>query len=152
MAVINLTQHNLTQDQISDLEKFYPGHDILNFKDFDPPMFEKLSQTPGNVDEIRNLAVEFFNWLEKKIVEKNIAAVILPIGSPAFIFALGMLYQSKIEEAYEKDEINKPILKPDILFSHSERTTIEETNSDGQVIKKSIFKHVKFLNLAHLVF
>jgi hypothetical protein len=117
-------QHNPTKEQIEELKDY----SICFLKETNEKLFEQLSNTPSSGAELRELTkklIEIFDFYDK---------VVLPIGSPAFILLLGHSIP------------NISALKNKILFSHSERHSVDIVQKDGTVLKKSIFKHIKFFN------
>ena len=123
-GILNATAHVLTEEQIADLSKSYPGHKVFNLKDNNPDLFNKLTQTPADREELRNLA--------RRLIDQAATyhRIIFPIGSPAF--------------AYEFAVLADPVIGDRILFAHSVREFVEEAQADGSVKKTNVFKHVKF--------
>jgi hypothetical protein len=54
-------------------------------------------------------------------------------GSPLFLFMAGSFIQGAMN-------------KGNILFSHSERVSIDTPQPDGSVVKTSVFKHLGFIS------
>lgn len=131
MKVLNCTQHTLTNEQLDELENDYNADLFLDLKDDNAELFGKLSNMKGD-ENLMSLALEFLD------ATKDADYYILPIGTPAFVFALG-----RASMELEHDEF----LESPFLFSFSERVVSEIKNEDGSVSKTSIFKHKKFLQV-----
>lgn len=99
--------------------------EILDLKGVAASLFSQLSNINASVD-LNALAHSLIDTINMN----NFNGVILPIGSPAFMYTL----------ASRNDEICA-----DKLFAHSERISKEVTNEDGSITKTNTFKHVKFL-------
>lgn len=112
-------QHNLTQQQFNELKDY----DIFYLKDVNPDLFKYIANCPGDEEELRNIS---FQLIE---VANKYSTVLLPIGSPAFMYLFAQEFFGKV------------------LFSHSERISKDEMQADGSVKKVSIFNHVKFIKL-----
>ena len=130
--IINTMQHNLTPVQITDLDSVCKCDTVVKLSELEPELFAKLANTPADMDEIHNLVEQFIGMLRKYHPE----AVILPIGSPAFMFSLACEI-GRLEADYWTK----------LLFSHTERQSVEEIQPDRSVIKKQIFNHVKWLQI-----
>ena len=128
MKVLNTMQHTLTSTQIAELQEKY-GIDvqIVDLKAFSMSLFSQLSNISANAD-LSTLACDLICTINLN----NFNAVILPIGSPAFMYTL----------ASRNDEICA-----DKLFAHSERVSKEVTNADGTVTKTSVFNHIGFITI-----
>lgn len=118
-------QHQLTAEQIQELKEMGYVGDIILLKDHNPDLFNKLSNCPDNQFELLQLA--------KELVSNGLNADLLrPIGSPAFNAVLDrVLFETHVKS----------------LFSHSERISVDEPQADGSVVKKSVFKHIKFFKV-----
>jgi len=112
-------QHTPTQEQVKEL-----SGEIYFLKDVDPKLYQSLSNT--GTEDLVHLAFQF------KKLWTAYDHVVLPIGSPAFIMVLGDIIPNDI--------------KSKIRFAHSERNSVDIPQPDGTVIKKSVFKHIKFFN------
>ncbi len=131
MKILNCTQHEITQSQIDELNKVYNIDLLVNLKDSNNELFRKLANMTGD-ENLMSLALEFLSET------RDTDYYILPIGTPAFMFALG-----RASMELEHDEF----LESPFLFSFSERVVSEIQNEDGSVSKTSIFKHKKFLQV-----
>jgi len=114
-------QHNPTQEQLDQLNKF---GQVVYLKDVNPDVFNKLSNLDGN---------EFLPSVAKSLlkVAKDDngdfdKVLVMPIGSPAFLMAFGML----ISEYREANQ-------PSVILAHSSRESVD--NPDGT--KTSRFVH-----------
>ena len=93
--------------------------------DIDPAMQDSLNNCPANRAELSRLAVD----LSYKAGEYTI---VQPGGSPIFQFMLGLVAEQAGIDA-------------SILYAHSERVSIDTPQSDGTVVKTSVFKHLGFI-------
>ncbi len=131
--------HEPLPEQVEEL-----GGEIYLLKDIAPDLYTNLVQCPAEKETLERLARTLFS------LSREFDVVILPIGSPAFIFMLGaeVLYQSMQvghtghELVPDWDEFDR--LKKKFLFAHSKRVSKEEKKEDGSVEKVSIFRHEKF--------
>lgn len=121
MRLLVAIQHRLTNEQLEEL-KLLGFTNVKTLEEANPPLFKALSNTPSSEGELDKLATELAQ------TSANFDAVVLPIGSPAFNFLISRKLNNK-----------------GVLFAHSERVSIEEPNEDGSIIKKSVFKHIKFI-------
>lgn len=128
--IINTMQHQLTAIQIRNLENSSIGNnDIVSLKEIDNGLFTELANCPADVNKLYELAAR----LTSIINDKKPEAVILPIGSPAFMFILskeiGMNNRTRF------------------MFSHTERNSVDEHQPDGSIVKRVVFNHVKWLSV-----
>lgn len=121
---LNTMQHPLTDDQIADLNNMFNEVNVSKLMDVDLELSKQLSSVSvdANLDDLANKLIE---------VARKFDIVILPIGSPAFMFKFARKTHANVDITF--------------LFAHSDRVSIEKQNEDGTVSKTSIFKHVKFL-------
>jgi hypothetical protein len=112
-------QHQPTKDQEKELNGV-----VCYLKDISPDLFK----------ELQNTGTKNLRFLAEKLIDTFALydIVVLPIGSPAFIMVLGDIIPNDI--------------KSKIRFAHSERDSVDIPQPDGTVIKKSVFKHIKFFN------
>lgn len=121
MAILNLTQHNATPEQIDagvielqpEVKQVLKG--LLDFQ-----------QLPSS-DEVLIRAVAI-----TKIAKEHGASTAMIGGAP---FLMGTL------ETVLKDNGIKP------LYAFSQRISIERVNPDGSVVKTSEFKHMGFVEV-----
>ena len=123
--VINMVQHALTEEQEKELAKL---GNIIDGKEAFPILYPKIANSPNTTLGIRQLVNELYtNLLD--LSEKEEVYVHLPLGSPAFMFKLGMVIGLHGRWKNMK-----------FVFSHSERVSIDEKQEDGSVVKRSVFK------------
>jgi len=141
MKILKAMQHDLTQTQKQEIALMFMGNDlgddglpldieaeaveIHNLKDVKTELFNALANCPADKEVLEELA------LCLSAVCMHFDAVILPIGSPAFMFAFSTL------------------CKTPVLFSHSERVSKEVTDDSGTVTKTSVFEHIRFIFINH---
>jgi hypothetical protein len=87
-------------------------------------MMERISNCPNNRQEIKELISDFRDVKTSMLVQWG--------GSPLFLFMAGSFIQGAMN-------------KGNILFSHSERVSIDTPQPDGSVVKTSVFKHLGFI-------
>ena len=119
--IYNMTAHNLTHAQVVHAKAL--GFEVGAPIEAIESLKAKLKGLKAE-DDLNQLAFKLIQVLEDNLPEGSV--VLLPIGSPAFMFTLAMK--------------GLPLL---ILFSHSERESVE-TCVDGVVTKVSIFSHKGF--------
>jgi hypothetical protein len=122
--ILNTMAHALTDEQIIDLNNMFTQNNISNLRDVDNELFKQLSNITVDSD---------LNYLANCLLEvaRKFDIVILPIGSPAFMFTFSRLTH------FHRDIV--------FMFAHSDRISVEKQNEDGTVTKTNTFKHVKFL-------
>lgn len=123
-------QHQITEDQRAELGPVI----IEDLQTVDPKLFKSLSNTTLDSNLV-DLADQLYKICQKYNV------VVLPIGSPAFMFAFA-----------SQEAGGEPMMHPyhrrfQILFAYSERVSEDVPQSDGTVKKIAIFKHIKFITL-----
>lgn len=112
-------QHAPTEEQLKELDSV-----VCYLKDISPDLFKELQNTgEKNLGFYASKLLDMFALYD---------IVVLPIGSPAFVFVLGDLIPNDV--------------KHKIVFAHSERESVDIPQPDGTVVKKSVFKHIKFFN------
>jgi len=137
--ILNTMAHALTDEQIIDLNNMFTQNNISNLRDVDNELFKQLSNITVDSD-LNYLA----NWLLE--VARKFDIVILPIGSPAFMFKFATKIPPKFPSILFPNIFNPPVnMNLTFLFAHSDRISIEKQNEDGTVTKTNTFKHVKFL-------
>ncbi|MCK9235886.1 MAG: hypothetical protein M0P09_06175 [Acholeplasmataceae bacterium] len=122
--ILNTMQHALTSEQETDLGGMFGKHQLQDLRDVNFELFKQLSNIAidSNLNDLANCLLE---------VARKFDIVILPIGSPAFMFTFSRLTH------FHRDIV--------FMFAHSDRVSVEKQNEDGTVTKTNIFKHVKFL-------
>jgi hypothetical protein len=121
--------HKLSMDQLLELGSLYPDYCIETLEGVNPSLHKTLSLScPDNVNELNKLALELCDILT------DYAVVLLPIGSPAFNFALAINIHSNKNKIWSLE----------VLFSHSEKVSVEKV-VDNKTVKTNEFKHKKFI-------
>ena len=130
---LNCTAHSLTQEQ-SHRANHYSNY-LLDLKDDNPVLYENLTNCPPDIERIKELVEELIEYLRIKWIESERMLIVhFPIGSPVF----NAILFSKL------DRMELPFR---ILFSHSDRVSIDKKLEDGTIIKKTVFKFIKFLEI-----
>lgn len=128
MIIINLTQHHATSEQkkagVVDLPTNYKNR-LIELLTFDE--LPKYVGREKRAEEIANLAKEF---IRQNAIKGSVSAMIG--GAPYLMCPLEL-------------SLSRRGIKP--LYAFSKRESIEEVQEDGTVIKKSIFKHVGFVEV-----
>jgi len=123
-----MIQHQLTPEQLQELNDLGFDNDNIEYlRDIDPALFGQVSNCPGDTTGLWKLASDMHtacDWYH---------AVLLPIGSPAFMTMFTSLL------------FGDESLPPKLLFSHSERESEDIPQEDGSVKKVSTFKHKHFI-------
>jgi len=114
-------QHQITEEQKTELK----GSVIIPLNTRNRYLMEELSAL--NVDSDIDDLVKFLSL----IIDTDFDEVVLPIGSPHFMFKLAQKCVG---------------LDVTFLFSYSKRVS-EEKTVNGKTIKTSTFKHIKFLEV-----
>ncbi len=130
---LNSTAHTLTPEQKQVARNY--SDTIIDIKDDKLSLYERLTNCPSEVTELNKLCDDYFQYIENLYSKLNGDLVLhFPIGSPVFnaIFFL---------------RLNRERFKIRIVFSHTERVSIDEKQPDGSIIKKAIFKFVKFIEI-----
>ena len=131
MAVLNTIQHMLTNIQSDQLTRMdYNWDEIVSLKDLDSNLFDALGNSPADERTLISLAERLLKVIEPEKYE----AVILPLGSPAFMFTFAKL-------------VGRRDFTTKFLFAHTERKSVDEPQPDGSVKKVAVFQHVKWLVL-----
>lgn len=121
-SILWCPQHQPTKRQLEEL----PKHKINLLSEIDSELFKSLSslEADSDLDQLTDKLI--------KIISVN-THVVLPIGSPAFMFLLSTKL-SRINFHYKT-----------ILFAHSKRVSEETISPEGEIIKNSKFIHEKFI-------
>lgn len=121
MKIVNLTQHNFTQDQLKDIES--RG---LEIAEVDPSFKSLLNfETLPETHIVRGRAADL------SIIAKEAGASFAMIGGAPYLMA-------PLEEFLFNEGI-----KP--LYAFSVRSSEDRPKDDGTVEKISIFKHLGFI-------
>lgn len=99
------------------------GEDFIMLKHINPDLFQKIINTPEDIDEMRGLAYDLSTYAHE--MGYNIYQ---PAGNPAFQFILGQLLATHFENV-------------SVFYAYSERVSMDEIQPDGTVKKVSVFKH-----------
>lgn len=133
---VNLTEHELTADQIEAAKKlgvtrFLEAADILP-----PDTLEKLRNCPSDYKELTAIVYEIIGVLKQMPHEDKSPFVHLPCGSPALMWLLSANSNlAEISDGY--------FLIP--VFSHSVKDSQETVQADGSIVKNSVFRFEKFI-------
>lgn len=125
----NLTQHSLTEEQVDDFANMVGGDlQIINIS--------------GNDEDIKNLLT--FNEAPTKAEMEERANKLLNnprCGDKIYALIGGAGYfMSTLESVLKANDITP-------LYSFSKRQSVEEHQEDGSVVKKNVFKHVKYIEV-----
>ncbi|HMV45729.1 MAG TPA: hypothetical protein PK079_21230 [Leptospiraceae bacterium] len=130
---LNVTAHELTTEQ-RELAASY-SDTIVDLKKLNPSLHERLVSCPLEKGELLALADELLMFIgEVSQMNKNRLTLHLPIGSPAFMALFFM-------------KLDREKLPCRIVFSHSDRVSVDEKQEDGSVVKRAVFKFVKFIEI-----
>lgn len=113
--------HTPTKEQLVELK------DFVFLKDINPGLFNRMIQSPSDPAELMELAFHLIRWAQ----ENQITCLVQPAGSPAFLFALGGMREDYLQ----------------VLFAHSERVSVDTPQEDGSVLKTSVFKHIRWIEM-----
>ena len=97
--------------------------DLIMLKDLNPELQGLINNCPSDRIALLGMANQLSD-IDGCLVQ--------PGGSPLFLYILG----SVIQGARNKNSV---------LFAHSERVSADVPQSDGTVIKTSVFKHLGFI-------
>jgi len=127
MKVLSCLVHQLTEKQQAELAEEWGTTTLL--AEAQPELAAALKQCQADPAWLLEKAEELLQACQ------GFEAVILPIGSPAFMFGFAQLTQSAGAGQLW-------------LFAHSERKSIEVAQPDGSVQKKAVFEHQNFVEVA----
>ena len=123
--ILNTMNHELNEEQITELQNKYGlGVTIVELSELYSTLFNLISDLKVDSD-VDGLA----SWLSD--ICKSFDVVILPIGIPYFMY--------KFSQVAPKECMK--------LFAHTDRIVENYFIQNGQYGKKTIFKHVKFLEV-----
>lgn len=135
--------HPLTDSQRSELLMQFDEIHLL--RDVAPALFQTLSSNcPGSKKELRQLANDLHH------IAYTYSAIVLPIGSPAFMWAFTSLVarRNAMDEAYmggyQGAELERCPQKFQTLFAHSKKVSQDVPQEDGTIKKASVFEHQFF--------
>jgi hypothetical protein len=130
---LNCTAHELTEEQRQKALEY--SNILIDLKTYNPVLWEKLVNCPAEVEALKTLAQELLSFLKEVWLKSNQNLLVhFPIGSPAF-------------QAIFFQKLDRKSLPIRILFSHSDRVSVDEIQPNGSVLKKGLFQFVKFLEI-----
>ncbi len=127
MIIINLTQHNATQDQLEAGVRELPAE--LKAKAVEALTFDNIPSTGDIINRARELT-----WVVQA------ATTDIPRGDAVGVMIGGAPYLMGHLEDILQEEGFTP------LYSFTRRETVEEKLEDGSVKKTAIFKHVGWVD------
>lgn len=125
--IINTLNHVMTPEQVASLPV---EGEIVHVRDWAPELAPMFTNSPSDADAIRAGVRAVIGSIESK----GVVGIILPGGSPAWMFALARLIGQREGAAVCMNY-------PRYLFAHSERVSVEEPQPDGSVRKTAVFQH-----------
>ena len=127
MKIVNLTQHQLTSDQLEDIRN--RGWEVQELRQRGVNYIKEhiTFDTLPNKEELERRASELADFV--KLITPEVGLAVIG-GAPFF--------QSHLEKAL-KDRNITPV------HAFSTRNVIEKTMEDGSVEKMSVFKHQGFI-------
>ncbi len=125
MKALVCLAHTLVPAQEAELKGKFKVEKIEYLKDVSGSLFQKLTNCQPETTWLKDTAKELFRLCSKYDY------IILPIGSPAFMWVFATEAVGAISA----------------LFAHSVRKSFDVVKGDGTVEKKSVFEHVKFIEL-----
>lgn len=123
MKLLCTINHNLTDKQKSELNNM--GYEIQYLHDVKPEIAEQLRNCPADENALIALS-----WIFVDICF-DFDAVLLPVGSPAFMHLVSQ-------------NLDRSIVA---LFAHTERISEDIPQPDGSIKKIAKFEHVRFISL-----
>ena len=127
---VNLTAHQLNDAQRRKALEFCK--DIKEAEEILPKkLVQKLRQCPSDTDALLGMAIEVADTLTEYARDQDTRLYVhLPVGSPAFMWILHDFFPHAYCTA---------------VFSHTRRVVEEIPQSDGSIVKKSVFKFEGFI-------
>ena len=130
---LNCTAHELTPEQKEQALQY--SDTIVDLKEINPSLHERLISCPPDKVELLTLALELLDFIPKAAKQSNMRLTLhLPVGSPAFM-AIFFIH------------LDREKLHWRIVFSHSDRVSVDEKQADGSIVKRAIFKFIKFIEI-----
>jgi len=130
---LNCTAHELTPEQITFAKEY--SSVIVDLKADNNDLHTKLVNCPPEIAVIQDLVRELLQYLKNKYNESEAKLTVhLPIGSPAFMAVFFI-------------KLDRNTLPFQIVFSHSDRVSVDEKQADGSIVKRAIFKFIKFIEI-----
>ncbi len=133
---INCTQHTLTPEQQEAAQEELKCSEIIQLRDLNPELYNKLANTPMEKGVLASLAIDLLDLIIQVAEENSNREVYIhfPIGSPAFQYVFTIIFHT----------LNIPT-NLHLVFSHSNRIANEIQLPDGSVKKEFIFKFQGFI-------
>ena len=122
-----LMNHTLNEEQVKDLQKNYGVDDIV----YPTPEISDLWRNippEASTEELRTFLTPVFDWVEK---HSGWGAYLIIAGEPTATFMIQNFWLAHLPCKGS-------------LIATTKRESIEETQEDGSVVKRSVFKHVRF--------
>ncbi len=130
--VLICINHELTDIQKQELvEVFKCDQNFHYLKNENQKLFNNLSNCSENTGWLKNKAKELVDY----IIKNSFDYVVLPIGSPAFLWCLAQYVEKTMKNVSE--------IK--FLFAHTKRVAFDTVDENGKVKKVSFFEHVCFI-------
>lgn len=128
-ALINLTQHCLTDEQVNDFSNMFPDEDV------------RFINASGSDETIKNL-LTFDELPNMDELEERALLILKDLGcTPDYALIGGASFFMSTLEKFLKVHHITP------LYSFSKRQSVEVASPNGSVIKTSVFKHVGYINV-----
>lgn len=129
--ILNLTQHPATPDQVADGVVDLTGDALLALKD--ALTFNHLPTIGEIRDRADWIAALASDYITKKGLRPDVGRPEAMIGGAPFLMA-----------PLERALLNRKI---DPVYAFSQREVVEQIDDQGQVSKKSVFRHLGFITL-----
>lgn len=105
------------------LEELAETGNTYYLRKVNPELQARLEDTPEDLQDCYELIIELYSF-----VSSNGYTLVQPAGNPMFQYLLGKYGKFK-----------------EVLYAYSKRVAVEEILPDGKVVKKSLFKHERFI-------
>lgn len=129
MNILNLTQHNATQDQLADgVIELSAEHKAFVQTTLTFNTLPSKEELQARAEELASFAAQVRNGLE--LDEEPVHAMIG--GAPYFM--------SFLEKALKGYGITP-------VYAFSERQSVDEVQPDGSVVKRAVFKHAGWVTV-----
>ena len=133
LMVLNVSNHNLTEEQIEMIEKYFNREVDICLK-LPLDLSEKFRSLPDNTKDRLELIYGILKWIEQMADYFGCDIGIHVDGEAHFVYLLVNQIKKWLSNKNDKYE------KTTIFKFYSERKTVEEKQEDGSVKKVSIFK------------
>jgi len=124
----NITNHNLTKEQVKDLEENHQVGEIINLPDDLKQLWGQIPADKDSKELKREIVEPIANWVLQE-VKSDAGAIAMVMGEMTVAYSL-------IKELGEYG-VN-------IVVATSKRESKEVLQEDGSIRKVNIFKHVMF--------